>query len=596
MHRLKMTLVVNLARRFFRALMAFSLAAFVFTAQAWANSGQIYLFKSDLTKNFFAAANADYLKFTDPWKNFGERQATSIKELPSNALGQLKRNDILILPSVVLLTDSDKSGIEKFTASGGALIATWASGSRDAAGVWLGYGWLKKIIGIDVVADIREASEERFLLPYGESVIAGQIPAAKRLFLTKTAEPLLRAKARYPVARFGDWSRQSHGPNATTAAIAVDEINGARRAWIGAPETTWASAQGDVDKLLLNLFKWLQRKPSAVVAAWPAPYQSAFFIEMDTEDKFENAATLEKLFADRGLRGTFYMLTSVAKQHKDLVKRIASKHAVGYHADVHDGFKGQSAALQESRIVKMEFELRTLIGENEKERSKRSIGFRAPLESYDTNTEILLRSRGIRHHTADPGASESALPTFSKAEAGLAPEQALVVLPRTLLDDINFTSMGLMAGSTIRTIFSEGLKDKLAMRGMGLLSVHSQYLDPGGLLDKELPFLMDEGVRLKDVLWMPSGDQIDMWWRLRERVQIESTVMPNGQLKLKVVNSGPFEVNNAQIVLALPAINAQPRLLAKTAGASLFKQDDFRWSLAIPSLAPGAVAQWTIGF
>jgi Beta-galactosidase trimerisation domain/Polysaccharide deacetylase len=591
-----MTSAIVLARRFFGTLLAFILGAIVFTTQAWANPGQIYLLKSDSTKNFFTTAGADYTKFTEPWKNFAERQSVNLKEISVTALGQLKRNDVLVLPSVVLLSEAEKNGIEKFTASGGALVATWASGSRDAAGAWLGYGWLKKAIGIDVVADIRETSEERFLLPYGESVISGQIPAVKRMFLAKTSEPLLRAKARYPVARFGDWTRQSHGPNATAAAIAVDEVNGARRAWIGAPETTWSSVQTDMDKVLLNLFKWLQRKPTAVMAAWPAPYQSAFFIEMDTEDKFENAATLEKLFADRGLRGTFYMLTSVAKLHKDLVKRIASKHAVGYHADVHDGFKGQSAALQESRIVKMEFELRTLIGESDKERSKRSIGFRAPLESYDTNTEILLRARGVRHHTADPGSSESALPTFSKAEPGIAPEQALVVLPRTLLDDINFSSMGLMAAPTVRAIFSEALKDKLAMRGMGLLSVHSQYLAPGGLLDRELPFLMDEGVRLKDVLWMPSGDQIDIWWRLRERVQVESTLMPNGQLKLKVANTGPFEVNNAQIVIALPAINAQPKLLSKTAAATLLKQDDFRWSLAIASLAPGAVAQWTIGF
>jgi Polysaccharide deacetylase/Beta-galactosidase trimerisation domain len=571
------------------------LRGFVFCVLGWvvgwmvltampAQAGQTYLYRSDLTQQYFQSAGGDYSKLVEPWRAFAIRQSITLKDVGPESIGTLLKGDLLIMPAVVLLKDSEKQSLDRFVARGGSLLATWASGGRDATGAWLGYGWLKTMLGIDVVADIRQDNDERFLLPFGESVIATQIAASKRIYLMKTSEPLLRAKARYAVARFGDWARSVHTPNALAAAIAIDEIQGSRRAWIGAPETGWSSSQADMDKVLKDLVSWLHRKPNATLAAWPSPYQAALFIEMDTEDKFENAATLEKLFDERGLRGTFYMLTSEAVKHADLVRRIATKHEVGYHADLHTGFKGLSADLQQTRLLKMIADMKGIVGDVAK-----VTGFRAPLESYDQTTEQTLRKLGLRHHTADPSSTDSALPFLSKAEPGLATDDALVVLPRTLLDDINYVKMGLLAPGAVRGVLIESLRDNVHTRGLSLLSLHSQNFAPGSVLDKDVPVMMDEAVRLRDRLWIPVGEQLERWWRVREPVKLQTEVVGQNQLRFTVQNSGNREAKGLQVVLMATSSQSEPKVLTGPVEARLARQDEFRWVLSLPPLKQGSV-------
>ena len=570
-------------------------AFFMLLANVCASS-QLYLYKSESTKQYLSAAQGDYTRLTDPWRSFATRSALSLKDVGPEGLGRLQGADVLIMPSVLVLSASEKEAIDRFTKRGGSLLATWASGGRDAAGQWLGYSWLQQVFGVEIVADIRGDNRDRFLLPFGETLISSQLPAGKRIYLGKTGEALLRAKARYPIARFGEWQRSSHLAHSSAAAIAVDEIQGSRRAWLGFAENTWDTATADLDLLMKDLLLWMQRKPIATIAAWPSPYKSAFFIEMDTEDKFENAATLERLFDQRGMRGTFYLLTSLAQKHPDLVRRMSKNHELGYHAEVHDGFKGQSVEVQEGRMARMQSDLKGIVGDISQAR-----GFRAPLESYDVNTERALRKFGMRHHTADPGAQDSALPGFSSAEPGLSIDEALVVIPRTLLDDINYLQMGLLAPGSVRATLLENLRDKLNMRGLALLSVHTQNFSPGGILDTEVPVLMDEVQRLRDRIWSASGDQIERWWRVRAKVNMVSEWVEKGPakgtLKVQVDNRSLQEARSIQLVITAPSVNAQPRLLAGSlAGASIQRQDDFRWAIALPVLAAASRSQLAIGF
>jgi hypothetical protein len=83
-------------------------------------------------------------------------------------------------------------------------------------------------------------------------------------------------------------------------------------------------------------------------------------------------------------------------------------------------------------------------------------GFRAPTESWDETTEKLLRKVGVRHHVADPASSESRVPGFSAAEPTLSTEDAIVVMPRTQMDDLNYKGMRLSlekASESIRLDF-----------------------------------------------------------------------------------------------------------------------------------------------
>jgi hypothetical protein len=554
-------------------------------------ASQTYLYRSDATLKYFQNATGDYAKVIDAWHGFAKREHIALKEIDQARLNILKPNDVLVLPSAMLMTESEKSAIDAFVAKGGALLATWASGGRDSKGDWLGYQWLKRLFDIDVVADIRQDSEERFLLPYGENVATSQLPAGKRMYLLKTAEPLLRAKAKYSIARYGDWTRSTNTPFASTSAIAVNEIKGARRVWIGAPESSWAGAQNDMDKVLKDLLAWLHRQPTIALAAWPAPFQTAFFVEMDTEDKFENAAVLEKIFDDRGLRGSFYVLTSLAIKHPELVKRLAKKHDIGFHADVHDGFKGLSVEQQDFRMRKMIADLKQILGD-----THRAMGFRAPLESYDKTTEAVLRARGLRLHVADPGSSDSSLPVFSASEPGLTPEQALLVVPRTLLDDINYQQMGILKPGSVKQVLLENLQDKLQNRGLGLLSVHSQNFARDSVLAQEVAALLDEALRLRTKVWLPSGDQIDAWWRGRSRVQLSSTQSAKGQIAVSVSNLGAVDMPSTRLIVTAPSFASRLLVSPALSGLQASRQDDLRWALSLPVLKARETTKFTVQF
>jgi peptidoglycan/xylan/chitin deacetylase (PgdA/CDA1 family) len=586
---------------FVRALVLCTLLLGMVVGSAWA--GQTYLYRSDATQQYFQNASGDYAKVIEAWRGFASRENVDIKEVNGTTIKALRGSDVLVLPSVMLMTEAEKLAIDSFVAKGGALLATWASGGRDSKGTWLGYQWLKRMFDIDIVADVRKDGEERFLLPYGENIATSQLPAGKRMYLLKTDEPLLRAKAKNPIARYSDWARSTHTPFATSAAIAADEIKGARRVWIGAPEASWGGAQGDMDKVLKDLLAWLHRQPTVTLAAWPAPHQTALFVEMDTEEKFENAAVLEKLFNDRGLRGSFYLLTSLALKQTELVRRLATKHDVGFHADVHTGFKGLPYELQDSRMRKMMAELKQVMGDasnasnvSNVSKASKATGFRAPLESYDKTSELVMRTRGIRLHVADPGSSDSSLPVFSGAEPGLAPEQALLVVPRTLLDDINYQEMGLLKPGSVRQVLADNLQDKLLNRGLGLLSVHSQNFAPNSILAQEVAVLLDEALKLKNKVWLTSGDQIDVWWRARARVLVTAARLANGHLSISVDNSGASDLAATQLVVTSPGMSMKPVLAAGLPGLQVAKQDDLRWVVFLPALRAGTSTKFTLKF
>ena len=87
-----------------------------------------------------------------------------------------------------------------------------------------------------------------------------------------------------------DYGRDVSEPHLAMPVVAFDERDGARRAYIGVPESSWDSAQAEMDALLFGTLDWLKRKPIVFKSAWPDGYEAALLLEMDTEDKFANGA------------------------------------------------------------------------------------------------------------------------------------------------------------------------------------------------------------------------------------------------------------------------------------------------------------------
>jgi peptidoglycan/xylan/chitin deacetylase (PgdA/CDA1 family) len=450
---------------------------------------------------------------------------------------------------------------------------------RDEKGNWAGYGLIEELFGAQVDPAAAPGKDERFLLPYGETPLTHALAAGKRIYLLPTSEPLLRVRTRNPAARFGNYMRETTQPGALLAAAAFDERSGARRAYFGFSETTWDSARADLDALLLGTLAWLANKPLAVKSAWPHPHEAALLLEMDTEDKFQNSVRFAGQLERFGLRGTFYSLTSEAARHPAVVKRLASRHEIAYHADVHDGFDKLDAKRQDTRLKAMIKQMRGLLPD-----VSRATGFRAPLEQYDVTTEQLLRANGLRHHAASPASREDVLPGFSSAEPGVSADQALVILPRTWLDDINLLNSGSLKGGAVEKLMLSSLEDTLAMRGFGLLSLHTQTFYAGSATEKATPRLLEGIAKHGARVWAAAGEDIAQWWRDREAVQASIT-QEHGELRVRL-KAERGSLQRVRLVLFAPK-SAQPRLSGGKVAASLEQLDAYRWAIVLQSIPQG---------
>jgi len=539
----------------------------------------LVLLRSDITEAFFRGNGGQYELVLAPWRQFFERQHLSARELRAAELASLKEPAVLILPSSVALSDEERAAIRARLAAGWSVLGTWALGVRDGQGQWSGYGFIEELFAASVAAQVPGPVDEHFLLPYGETPITSRLSAGKRIYLLPTPEPLLRVRAKNAAARYINWMRETSSADSLLPGVAFDERDGARRAWFGFIETSWAGAQADVEALVLGTLDWLEGKPILMKGAWPYPHQAALLIEMDTEDKFDNSLRFAAQLERYGLRGTFYSVTSEAARFPDVVKRLATRHEIAYHADVHDGFAKLAPARQDARLKAMIKQMSKLLPD-----VRQAGGFRAPLELYDDATERLLRTNGLRHHAASPDAREDALPGFSTAEKGVPPDRALVVLPRTWLDDMNLLRSGKLQAESAQNMLGTSLEDTLASRGFGLLSVHTQSFYAGSPLERAMPPFLASVAKERERLWPASAEALSRWWRERAAVKVTSIDEAGG---LRIALEATRAVRGLQLILIPPA-GAAPLLAPNATSARLERLDDYRWAIVLPELEAGA--------
>jgi hypothetical protein len=320
-------------------------------------------------------------------------------------------------------------------------------------------------------------------------------------------------------------------------------------------------------------------------AAWPDGKHAAHLMEMDTEDKFLSAPNFATHLESIGARGTFYCLTSMAIQHPQIVKDLLARgHEVAYHADVHFGFKDLDPAEQEMRILHMKGQMRSILGDQ----MDLATGFRAPTESYDADTESILRKNGILHHAADPSSTQDRLPFFSTSEPGLGFDTAMLVLPRTQFDDVNF--MRLIYGPSR---VEESLAYDLDLAVMGgafsLLSVHTQNYVDGGLMAVTMGRYMAKVATYKDRLWVARGDQIAAWWRKREPIRVRQVDVGDSTTRFALTAPSTLVVDGLTAVVTNPVKGAVPTVTladGKPANVRIKVMDPFRTAIIFGGVRP----------
>lgn len=528
----------------------------------------IYLYESAHTAQYLRAHESDYGLTLGRWRKYLKRYGADQRSLSRDALLGQPAPGVLVLPGVQILDLQEKQAIDRFVQRGGSLWGTGRIATQTQEGVDGGYSYLEQRFGVRVLTqDV--APTEWYLMPFGDGPLSWPIAAGRRMLVGDSrSSDLLRIQSEHLSGVYMDWNRTNIPELGVQGAIAFNEQGGSRTVYYAFSESAWNyHKQADWHALLDATMAWLRHTPRAYLAAWPMARQAAHLWEMDTEDKFYSAPKLAEHLERIGARGTFYCLTSVARQYPEIVRDLLQRgHEIAYHADVHFGFKGLDPQEQDMRIQNMKAQMVKILGSD----AAQATGFRAPTESYDVTTEILLRKYGVLHHAADPSATEDRLPFFSVSEPGLGAQDALVVLPRTQMDDISFFLLRLSPERILQIVNSD-LDLAVMMGALDLLSVHSQTHVDGGLMTTvNGPYakhVADYGERL----WVARGDDIAQWWRRRATVQLQTT----------------YDKRTVRMTLRAPNAQVWP-------GVTVMVTNPVRGVLPAVSVVQGAGVRWRV--
>lgn len=503
---------------------------------------------------------------------------------------------VLVLPSLVTLSDREKQAILKYRGQGGSVLSTWLTGVRDERGTWQGFSFMKTGLNVDVVGDTQAEEQSNFLMVYGDSPMLHSLLAGQRIWLERLSGIYpLRLKGQQAAAQIMDWSRLSIGDKVNTTIVFGEHRQptgiSSRSVVLGYPERLWRSADPKaMEAIAHNAITWLFRQPDTRLAAWPHPYQGALSIAVDAPDVVDE---LDVSFAERveaiGGRATFYPLSiNAAKSATTLKKLQARGHELGYMADRYEGFEGQPTDQQSTRLKRMaqEFAQAGLS-------TGPALGISPPLQSKDKTTQALINQMGFMHYVGVMHETDGRLPVLiPRAPDAVGPSQALVMLPRTQSGPEDLMAEG-DPDEGLQHYLAE-FESALPMGGLLLVRFPNQTL----LSDEQLDAIFGQMNAYARRLWVASGGTVASWWVERHRIAVRTDVV-NGELRLSVtVNGSAPLLRSPSVRVNLPYANDTLKIVSLGSPGnpvSVQALDPWRVAISLGQLTPGT-HHWRMAF
>ena len=546
-------------------------------------SQSVFLYEAPATAAHFARTGGSYENLLGSWRNyFSDRKKPYQSVKDAAAIAKLK-SGVLILPSAIALSDEERVAIKIFRDKGGSILATWATGTRNEKGDWVGWEFLEEL-GASDIKTMPASSEAKYLVTFGEAPVSHSHLAGQRIPMSKPTETLLKMKGQYVAGRFASGDRSQSPADANDAAVIYQEqLQKSRRSVIFAfGESAWETKPFATQVLIDDALKWLAHEVTAAKAAWPMGFRSAQVIEMDVENSLNNAQRFAQGLKAAGFPATFFITSAAANEHSKIVELLSKDFEIAYHSDVNAGLRGLDAASQHSRLSAMAGEIK------EKLPNLRGIiGFKAPPEGTDLVTDAALKKIDIRYHAVDANRTDARLPTFALAPIP-SDQEALLLLPRTQRND-----QALLAGNASLEQLNQGLLDDLTESlfsgSLGWLAIRSNTFDQDSMLAQAFLQYLENTKQFKKRIWFANAAQVHYWWRDRERVKIDSS-FDGKRLDFNITVLGESPVSGASFVIMLPRKDSRPKVQAIKAGVAVPRVipiDDFRATIVFDQTNPG---------
>jgi hypothetical protein len=563
--------------------------------QAVGLSPMVWLYSSPTSKSFYDSSSIDFKANLRMWEVFLKKYQIPFKTLTTVEQLETSASGVLILPSLVALSDREKRAIVKFSGLGGSLLASWLTGVRDEKGNWQGFSFMRDTLGVQVLGDTENDETENFLVTYGDGVVTHSLPAGQRMWLERVEGVYpLRLAGQQAAAQIMDWSRTTVRGKHMEAIVFGEQQQASgtlsRSVVLGYGERLWRSADPKVmEAIAHNALTWLFRQPDAYLAAWPAPYSGALSIAVDSPDIVDEVDVKFARWIEAYGRATYYILTTNAEKSAPSLKILQSRgHEIGLMADHFEGFQGQPRNTQSKRLATMQSDL-LAAGLS----TGSALGLHAPVESQDKVTLDLINQQGFTHVVLPKETSDGRLPiTVTRSKDASGTQNPLVILPRTQIGPEDMMGEGDP---------EDGLKQYLAefetsvtMGGLALVSFPNQTL----LTEDQIKVIFTQIQRHSDKLWVAPNGAVARWWLDRERIGVEINAIDGRPALTVVVSAGTPLTQAATVIVNLPYANDALKLAPLDQNKSEIKVhslDPWRTAVSIDALLPGTY-RWVLQF
>ncbi|HUF77141.1 MAG TPA: polysaccharide deacetylase family protein [Longimicrobiales bacterium] len=466
---------------------------------------------------FDSPANRGYF----PDSTYHRRTLEAWEELIGASGGRVRRvataaelrtlgpTDVLVLAETPCLSDGELAAVRAHVRRSGSVVASWAVGARAGSCRWKGWDFVAELSGAEDVREI-PARPGLFLTVPGRVALSSGLAPGTRIELRP--DPSLALRLEGARVYWSDWALNPQpdetGAGADAAAVATHSDDGGRVTWFGMRLGQAVTPMDSVRlrRLIQNGVLWAAGVPVATASAWPGGRAAALVVSLDVEDDAHNAVATAELLAERGVPGTFFVVSQLVQGDSALARALTGAGEVGSQTADHTPVAGLTSQDQRVRLRRSWSEVEAWTGRGPQ-------GLHPPEERFDGGTLAGWAATGGTYLLATNEA-RSASPEIHRVGAA-----EVVVLPRLLRDDYNIIVQDrVIRASGLAKAYLAGMRKHHAIGGLAVVSAHTQIMRPGGRIDA-LGSVLDSA-RVSGDWWIASAGAVAEWWATRDDVRL----------------------------------------------------------------------------
>lgn len=469
---------------------------------------------------FESTANASYFEDEtyyateiERWRGLATDVGARVRSVEGvEGLRSMGSGELLILPESPCLSSQELAAVDAHLEGGGNVVANWAIGVRDGSCEWRGWGPLLEITGAEDIREVPRRDGLFLTVPAGLATSQG-LDAGSRIELKP--DPSLALRMEGQRVYWSDWalnpSPDDDGAGADVAVSTTLTEAGGRVAWFGL-RSRQAATPGDsvrLDRMIRNGLSWAAGVPSATPAAWPDAARSAlvFALEVEGAETWVNARDAAAAFELDGTPITFFVVSGLVEEDRELAAALVSAGEVGTQTVQHAPLRGQTRQEQRMRLLRSFDHVVDWSGVD-------PAGLRPPEEAYDSVTLRSWRSAGGRY-LLSANEARSASPEVHETTEG-----EVVLLPRLLKDDYSVIVRDVtLRSERLADAYRTGTAKMRAIGGLAAVVGHTQIITAGPRLEAFRS--VARAARAEGGWWVAEARDVAAWWLLRSQLGLE---------------------------------------------------------------------------